>query len=1067
MNPEPSVRHPVDELAEDFVARYRRGEHPSVSEYVRRYPELADQLSELLQALVLIEQLGPGQSGPDGALGSGSPVPPQLGEYRILREVGRGGMGVVYEAEQVSLGRRVALKVLPGHALFDPEQLERFKREARAAARLHHTNIVPVFGVGEQGGVHYYAMQFIQGQGLDQVIREVRRLRVPPGVGEPSAGERTDRSASLARSLVSGRYEEAPPPNEGSPSAEGTRPEPSALTPPSSSAAQYYQGVARVGLQAAEALAYAHHQGVVHRDVKPSNLLLDSQGTVWVTDFGLAKAEGMDDLTHTGDIVGTLRYLAPERLQGRSDPRGDVYSLGLTLYELLTLRPAFSAPDRDQLLNQLAREEPPQPRKVDRRIPRDLETIVLKAASKELGDRYSSARDLAEDLRRFLSDRPIHARRTSALGRLWRGCRRNPTVATLAATALITLLLGLVAVAWEWRRAEAERLQAEINFQKARDAVDECFTAVTADPVFQEPGLEPARQVLFRTALKYYQEFVAQRGEDPRVQADLAQAYARLGYILSQIGSPAEALAAYEQACALLTQLLRAEPTSLHLAGELARSRQRLGELCAVTGDVARAEAELRDALALREGIGRREPAFAENGHELADVHRSLGQLYRTTARPAQAETTYQQGLALRRRLLEEHPAAPAHRRALAEDYQELGRFYHKSGRQAEAKDAFQKALALLLALVQEHPAVADYQHDLAAAYTDLGGFLLFTGGPNEQVAAYRQALSLREQLVRDHPRVSQYQSELAKTYNNLGLVYALKRQRTEAEAEYAKALALRERLARDHPEIAAYQMDLARTHHNIGLLYSRLGDREQAEAAYHRALAVQERNVREHPMVTDFAIDLACTQNNLGLLAQRYGPAQGALDWYARAQAILERVVQAEPRQSDALRFLREAHAGRARTLSTLGREPEALREWELARAVYGWMPWDEHLGHAGSLARLGDHAGAAAVANRVAGEDPQEGEVLRGGALVHALCVRAVHAAGSLPRAERERLAEQYGARAVELLALARTCGHFRDPRTLASLQSDEELNSIRSRPDFQKLLAELEAKANVPAK
>ena len=168
----------------------------------------------------------------------------------------------------------------------------------------------------------------------------------------------------------------------------------------------YYRSVARVGQQVAEALAYAHDRGIVHRDIKPSNLLLDSAGVVWITDFGLAKAED-EDLTHTGDILGTLRYMAPERFRGEADGRADVYTLGLTLYELLTLRPAFDSADRMQLIEQVKTAEPTRPRALDPRIPRDLETIVLKAIDKEPGRRYRGRGDLAEDLRRFLDDEPI------------------------------------------------------------------------------------------------------------------------------------------------------------------------------------------------------------------------------------------------------------------------------------------------------------------------------------------------------------------------------------------------------------------------------------------------------------------------------------------------------------------------------------------------------------------------------------------------------------------------------------------------------------------------------------
>ncbi len=199
--------------------------------------------------------------------------------------------------------------------------------------------------------------------------------------------------------------------------------------------------MARIGVQVADALAYAHRQGILHRDVKPSNLLLDLQGTVWVTDFGLAKAEGTDELTHTGDIVGTIRFMAPERFEGKSLPQSDVYGLGLTLYEMLTLRPAFDDTNKGRLIDRVLHEPPRPPCKLDPRVPRDLETIVLKCLAKDPRERYATAEALAEDLRRFLADRPIHARRATAAEQAWRWCRRNPWLAGLSAAVLLLLLV--------------------------------------------------------------------------------------------------------------------------------------------------------------------------------------------------------------------------------------------------------------------------------------------------------------------------------------------------------------------------------------------------------------------------------------------------------------------------------------------------------------------------------------------------------------------------------------------------------------------------------------------------
>jgi serine/threonine protein kinase len=433
---------PFGQIADEFVEAFRQGKHPSVEEFARRYPEHADEIREILPTLVLLEKAKsaevPGDQRRQGQAAAAAAPLRQLGDYQILREVGRGGMGVVYEAEQESLGRHVALKVLPLSAIASPTYLERFRREAKAAGRLHHTNIVPVYGTGEHEGTPYYAMQFIRGEGLDKVLADVRRLR-----GQPSeaAAVALPVQSSIAQSLLTGQF--AIPFSEASDQPrEGTAAAPTSARSVSGPEANYYRAVARIGVQAAEALAYAHSQGVLHRDIKPSNLMLDQQGTVWITDFGLAKAEGSEDLTQTGNIVGTLRYMAPERFEGHSLPQSDVYALGLTLYELLTLRPAFDDPNQARLIEKVFTETPLPPRKIDPRIPRDLETVVLKAIAPDRARRYQTAAEMADDLKRFVEDRPVLARRVSTAERLWRLCRRNPVVTGMAAAVVLAMVLG-------------------------------------------------------------------------------------------------------------------------------------------------------------------------------------------------------------------------------------------------------------------------------------------------------------------------------------------------------------------------------------------------------------------------------------------------------------------------------------------------------------------------------------------------------------------------------------------------------------------------------------------------
>jgi WD40 repeat protein len=415
-------------------------------------------------------------------------------------------MGVVYEAEQVSLGRRVALKLLPPQMLPGARHRDRFEREARAAAGLHHTNIVPVFGAGEHDGTPYYVMQFIPGLGLDAVLAELKRMQadlvrsaLTAGAGVPDASCRIV-GATDAGSPATGRGEADPEPHgradttvtwdapirtdagpvpSPAPTGEGgrgcDRSGASSATasprlslpgigrgrggrPTGARRLAYGEDVARIGVQVAEALEYAHRQGILHRDIKPSNLLIDTRGTVWVTDFGLAKVSDEEDLTHTGDLIGTLRYMPPEAFEGTYEVRGDVYSLGLTLYELLALRPAFGNKDRGGLVRQLTEGRAIRLRRLNAGIPRDLETIVHKAMAREPGQRYPTAAALADDLRRFIEGRPIRARRVSLAERAWRWCRRNPWLAgALGSSAAALVAVAAISLAYAAEQAAAKR----------------------------------------------------------------------------------------------------------------------------------------------------------------------------------------------------------------------------------------------------------------------------------------------------------------------------------------------------------------------------------------------------------------------------------------------------------------------------------------------------------------------------------------------------------------------------------------------------------------------------------
>ncbi|MFL5245303.1 MAG: protein kinase domain-containing protein [Gemmataceae bacterium] len=375
----------------------------------------------------------------------------RLGDFQIERELGRGGMGIVYEARQVSLNRRVALKVLSGGLGLTPKAIQRFHREAEAAAKLHHTNIVPVYSTGEHDGTHFYAMELIEGPSLDHVIRQ---MGATVSSAEPKPYASTDRIGLSPKLAQTGPY------IEGSTAAGSTAGLSSSSTGRENG---YCDKVARTIAEVADALEYAHRQGVIHRDIKPSNLLLSPGGRLSVNDFGLARMLEQPGMTMTGEIIGTPAYMSPEQITaGRTplDHRTDIYSLGATLYEMLTLHPPFKGERRDQVLAQILNKEPIAPRKVNPNVPVDLETICLKAMERDPDRRYQTAGVMAEDLRRYVNRFAISARRAGPGERLGMWVRRHPGLAAAVGLAVVASMLTGFIVFQSWQNRQ-ERNAAE------------------------------------------------------------------------------------------------------------------------------------------------------------------------------------------------------------------------------------------------------------------------------------------------------------------------------------------------------------------------------------------------------------------------------------------------------------------------------------------------------------------------------------------------------------------------------------------------------------------------------
>jgi tetratricopeptide (TPR) repeat protein len=841
---------------EEYLAAARAGQPPDRADFLARHADVAEALVPCLDGLHLVETASVGV--PRAPASDGQP-PSLLGDYRILRELGRGGMGVVYEAEQVSLRRRVALKVLPLAVTLDSRQRQRFLNEAQTAAHLHHAHIVPVFAVGCERGVHFYAMQFIDGHNLAEVIADWRL-------------QKADGDRATAFSIRS---------------ATGVR------------------TAAAWGVETAEALEYAHGLGIIHRDIKPANLLVDTHGHLWVTDFGLALCQGEATLTMSGDLVGTLRYMSPEQALARRgfvDHRTDVYSLGATLYELLTLEPVFPGQDRQELLGQIAQDEPQRPRRLNRAIPAGLENIVLKALAKNPSDRYGTAQELADDLHRFLNDRPIRARRPSVVERALRWARRHRAVVMAAAAVLIVALVALagsVVSIWlekeqteeeknladaargqavtETELAENARRMADRETRRARQALRDEYRqrevaeanlglalAALDDYVAQaEANLprdfqrEQDEQQVVAGVLAFYQEFLRKNPGHLRVRRSAVAAHDRLGLLQRRLGRFEAARAAYVRALALTAGLVKESPRNFVLRGQVATLHMELAYVLRALGRTREAEQAYRRSLVVLQGQTADFPAAPAAQKEANQRLRGqaltwLGILLRDDRRFDEAGKVLAESRGRWQALVS--------RRGSAEDWYGLGHCRNNqglllayTGRLREAERAHLQAEEIFARLARDHPnGGSAYLNDLAAARYNLGN-ALFDRGPARAEEFYRAAAKVREQLVRDYPTVFEYREKLGRVYGNLAQLLEKQDRLTEARAFEEAAIRAKLSAFQTSGEHPGNRQGLCIAYVNLARFYLKINRPTEVETAYASALDVAAKLAQDYPGEADY----------------------------------------------------------------------------------------------------------------------------------------------------------------------------------------------------------------------
>ncbi len=1010
-----SERDPVEALATEFVERLRRGEQPTVEEYAAQHPTLADAIRGLFPTIAQMEQLKARNAPlPGGAATLGGPRPETLGDFRILQEVGRGGMGIVYEAEQQSLGRRVAVKILPRSSLHNPRLLNRFHREAQTAAGLHHTNIVPVFGVGEEGDYHYIVMQLIAGVGLDEVLLRLGESRHANSGGSngraavPGSGstKRLAEAADAARMLVDSNIEHAeeqgssrPAEKDGGPATgkpeaflaeaatDDFRPgttSPGKVGPCPSLPAKglstdltdllrigptYWRNVARIGGQVADALEHAHERDVLHRDVKPSNLILDRHGIAWVTDFGLAKAMQDDSVSHTGDIVGTLRYMAPERFRGEADARSDVYGLGLTLYEMLALRPAYEAPDASSLMRKISEEPPPRLAAVAAGIPQDLETIVMKAIAREPAHRYQSAEEMADDLRRFLDDRPIHARRVSSVEHLWRWCRRNPSVAGLTATALMLLIVVAVVAGVGYivtnRALDGELVQrrkADDTSDLALEALDDIFEQFAPDRMSVyanlsqddtaggsmqatvQPVLSKAAASLLERLLVFYDELAALGGGDAEFRRKGADANRRVGDIRAALGQYEQAETAYFRAVEMYRQIGEHDRSDSSVAIETARIYNSLGELQIPAGNPTAGRPFHFKALETLEQVVQSADRSPAVRFEMARTCYLLGQeggpprmMFGAPPQPGDpwdfefggSREMLADGPPLDDRFWEPPHGGPGPRPASYE--------------RQENERYLRRAIDLLERLVEEQPAVPDYQHLLACCYRDLP-----PAGPNapdgEKGRQTDRAIEILEELVERFPAIPIYRADLVETYLQAASQLDVEAGAT-AVSQLNEALAVARKLVAEHPNVPVYVLSQVQVHLALSQAFSREAQPAAAEVELRKALGLQSSLVSRFPDNMPYRIWEAMIRISLAESLNELEKLEEARGLLETAISGLDAVQEDDPDgpHRGHHRLLEQGYDLLAEVYRQLGQEDlakEVLRQAEEFRAPRGGPP-------------------------------------------------------------------------------------------------------------------------------
>lgn len=694
-----------------------------------------------------------------------------FGKYELIDVIAKGGMGIVHKARDTKLNRTVALKMILSGQFADTAEVKRFYAEAEAAAKLRHPNIVAIHEFGEAAGQHFFSMDYIEGAALSDLVRE-----------------------------------NALPPNEA----------------------------AEMVKKIADAMHYAHSEKILHRDLKPSNILLGSDDEPMITDFGLAKQiEEHSQLTMSGTILGTPSYMPPEQASGHLEKVNvvsDVYSIGAILYELLTGRPPFRAANAVETLKQVLDTEPVAPRMLNPAVPVDLETICLKCLQKEQAVRYATAGDLGDELGRFLAGEPILARPIGLPSRVWRWCRRNPKIASLAALAVLGFAAAFTATAVGYVTASRALTRAEQSLNQLRVAINELYTLVSETDLLNEPGMQPFRKKLLAKARDLYQETLKQQGDDPTIRRELATSHFLLGRIMKDLDDPDAALESLNTAREMQEQLVENNRAASHLA--------ELGDTLNLIGEVKEQRDELTDALKLydeairvRESVVEHAPKNVDYARKLANAYMNSGLIEEKIAvLQEDADTKQQRYESAMARIVKSQdrrialvkiwPDNQEVQRDLAKGFFNVADNAFKMERDTIALNNVTRAIAQFDELLEREPENLENAFFRARCSRLLADVTAYSASPQGAHEVYRDAQQRFARLAEENPAVHKYQGMLAAALINQGVLYSDFNESAEAMKAFRQASSILESLVEEFP-LRDYQYNLQQVAVEIGRLES------------------------------------------------------------------------------------------------------------------------------------------------------------------------------------------------------------------------------------------------------